>query len=943
MGSNLFIYDKPLKCINTLCIKREKLLNEILRGITRGNYYSILGPKYSGKTILLHQIMQEIKEINYPQVLCVYIDLADFRGLDSDSLFRQIYKKIITRIKFKEEDAFTEFNNSISRLLQHLPDKKIILTFDNIELIPNYLAKELIKTFRAIFMERGIRKEFNKFIVIIAGAIELFELSVGEGEGSPFNIAKCIILPEFDQQESELLIEQGIERAKVIIEKDAKEMLIEKINGQPYLLQKLCYITVEKVRQENRNTITTKDIKEAIEDYIKVGIRDKIFKSMVKKIEEYPELLETLMDIMDGEKPKLKQVSVDIGKLELTGAVIIKNNEYLVRNDIYGRFLKNYFNYARLGEFFTISGRYDKAIDYFESLAKEEKNKRLSKTQINNIFLSLFNLMYASLEIEKIYDLILKGFYTFLGFDDVRLWILNKEKGCLECKRSWSGKTKGLKMPIPEEDKCPELESFNEEKLIVDEELSKLTLTIPLISQNGEKLGIITAIRFNQGKQGNIKEVELDLLKSFVHQTAIAIENATQFKEREELTKSIHGLYDTANQIISSISKPEAIFQEIVDTIGTLLNAKVCYIGLKEKDGWEIKASYKDSELKGKMYYEGITKEIIETGEIFKAEWVSSWENVEYKGVKFTDWQKTDKKGLKAGVIVPLKVSKNETIGVISAYLSNRDYFLKREITLLEILSSQIAVAIENAYLYKHLQSKLENTHLQLLHSERLGVLGETLLSLAHEIKKPLTYIKGRAQRLSKRVKKDKESAKDLESIEDNINRLTDLVNSWLKHGGLSSPQIKPIDIAKVINEALLYTESEYFSKGIKVIKNFHPDIFQIESDEKQLLQVFMNIIKNAIESMSTGGELTISTDLANEFVIFKIIDTGCGIPKEDIKKVFEPCFTTKDKEEGIGLGMAISRRIVEKNHGGSIRVESELGKGTTFIIKLPIKNKSSE
>lgn len=922
MHINPFIYDKPLKCIKTLCIEREQLLNEIIREVMRGSYYSILSPRYSGKTTFLYQIKKEIEKRQ--QFICIYIDLENFRSLDLDNLYHQLYKRIIASLKLKE-DNFLEFRNSISLLLKNLPDKNLILILDNIELIYDYLAKELLKTLRAIFMERGIRKEFNRFRVIIAGAIELFELSIGKG--SPFSIARHITLPEFDHQESELLIKQGMEKAKVIIKEEAKEMLIKKTNGQPYLLQKLCYMAIERIRLKNRNTITPEDIKELIEDYIKIGIRDKVFKSMVKKIKEYPELLETLVDIMEGRKPKLQQVSIEIGRLELTGAIIINDNEYLIRNEIYERVLKNYFNYAKLGDFFTIAGRYNKAIEYFEKLDKENK-----KLQINNVFLSLFNLMYTSYDLERIYDLILKGLYTFLGFDDVRIWILNKEGGYLECKRMITEKVKGIKIPISQErGSFYELKVLNEKKIIIDNsELTKLALGIPLISQTGNMLGIIGAIRFTQDKKEGIKEVEVDLLKSFAYQSTIAIENAMQFKERKELTQNLKGLYRTANQISSSVSKPEAIFQKIVDTVGSLLNAEVCYIGLKEKNGWEIKASYREKRLEGKKYNKGITKKVIETGEFLKAEWVKNWGEVEYKGVQFTNWRRANEKGLKACIIAPLKVGEDKAMGVISVYLSNREYFLEREITLLKILANQIAVAIENAKKFREIQD-MERALIQL---EKMSELGLFAGGIAHEIRNPLWNIKNALKLIEMKANTD-ELYKYVKIADENITRASNIIQDLLYFSKSARLEMNLLDLNQLIKLTLTLIEKQIKRDNIEVKTELSHKLPQVMANENGLKLVIINLIKNAIQAMPEGGKLGIRTEYNDGMVQFSVSDTGVGISPEDKEKIFAPYFSTKP--DGRGFGLSLAHKIIEK-HQGRIEVKSKLGEGTTFVVSLPIE-----
>jgi two-component system NtrC family sensor kinase len=146
------------------------------------------------------------------------------------------------------------------------------------------------------------------------------------------------------------------------------------------------------------------------------------------------------------------------------------------------------------------------------------------------------------------------------------------------------------------------------------------------------------------------------------------------------------------------------------------------------------------------------------------------------------------------------------------------------------------------------------------------------------------------------------------------------------------------------MQECLTFIENQATFQNIEFMKHFEPDLPMILVDPSQMQQVFLNMIINAAEAMEEGGELTIQTKLdpTGDFISIEISDTGYGIPEEHFDKLFDPFFTTKEVGHGTGLGLAISYGIV-KEHKGTINVESTLGKGTTFIIRLPIRPEETE
>lgn len=233
---------------------------------------------------------------------------------------------------------------------------------------------------------------------------------------------------------------------------------------------------------------------------------------------------------------------------------------------------------------------------------------------------------------------------------------------------------------------------------------------------------------------------------------------------------------------------------------------------------------------------------------------------------------------------------------------------------------------------FNKMAEDIETTQKQLIQSEKMASLGQLSAGVAHEINNPLANISLNAQMLLQDVEDEKVKSR-LTKIEDNVDRATKIVKSLLEFS--RTPEFHPsyTDINSLLTKTLDILKHEV--KRVEVVEKFDRELPEAPVDPNQIQQVFINIITNATQAMPDGGTLTLRTGQVGDIVEIEITDTGEGISQENLIRVFDPFFTTKKVGKGTGLGLSISYRIVEK-HGGYIEVKSEIGKGTSFIIKLP-------
>ncbi len=242
-------------------------------------------------------------------------------------------------------------------------------------------------------------------------------------------------------------------------------------------------------------------------------------------------------------------------------------------------------------------------------------------------------------------------------------------------------------------------------------------------------------------------------------------------------------------------------------------------------------------------------------------------------------------------------------------------------------------------YYGKELEKKMEElkkSQDQLLQSERLASIGQLAASMAHELRNPLGVIKNVSYYLNMTVGKSNDKIKKhLHILDQELATSNKIITDLLDFSSGKEPSLKESDLNKILKGGL---EKIEIPENVKLKLKLESKLPKLMADSEQLQRVFMNIIVNALQAMPEGGELKISSHGKDDFVSVQITDSGVGIPDEDIYKIYEPLFTTKVK--GIGLGLALSRQILNM-HNGSIEAKSKTGKGTTFTVRLPVKKES--
>lgn len=231
-----------------------------------------------------------------------------------------------------------------------------------------------------------------------------------------------------------------------------------------------------------------------------------------------------------------------------------------------------------------------------------------------------------------------------------------------------------------------------------------------------------------------------------------------------------------------------------------------------------------------------------------------------------------------------------------------------------------------------------ELTRKKFMESERLALVGQLAANIAHELNNPLQGIVTYSHLLLEKDTCDEPSKQSIQKIVIQANRCRDIIRGLLDFSRQRKPDKTLTNINSLLQESVSLVENQALFLNIQLSLELDNDLPMVIVDPSQLVRVFINLIVNAAEAMDGNGRLTIKSrrDTEQNCIEVEVTDTGMGIPEENVEKIFDPFFTTKDTGHGVGLGLAISYGII-KEHKGTISVESEVGKGTTFTIRLPI------
>ncbi len=417
-------------------------------------------------------------------------------------------------------------------------------------------------------------------------------------------------------------------------------------------------------------------------------------------------------------------------------------------------------------------------------------------------------------------------------------------------------------------------------------------------------------------------------------------------KEREEIA-----LYQSSKIIFTTL-KLDALFKIVMDLIQKVLCADEGSLMLLDgKDQLYIAASL------------GIPDHIIKNVHLSMGERVAGRIQQDKKDYllvggleNYPNFQGIEgNPRVRSSIVCPL-IYQNKVLGVLNLNrTTTAENFTASDLRNASTFAAQVAHGIQNARLYQTLEDKiaelkesnrmLKETQNQLVESEKLASIGRLVAGVAHELNNPLTAVLGYAHLLLNDEMKGKVRDKDkicgqLSIVYREAQRCRQIVQDLLVFARHHEPRREALNPCLLIDEVIDVLKFEFKKGNIEVVRQYPNPQPTIQADPSQLRQVFLNILVNArdaLQEISAVRRIDITVLVKNEKTVqFVFVDNGPGIPEKNMNKIFDPFFTTKDVGKGTGIGLSLSYGVVQ-SHGGSIRVQSEEGKGATFTIELPV------
>jgi signal transduction histidine kinase len=269
-----------------------------------------------------------------------------------------------------------------------------------------------------------------------------------------------------------------------------------------------------------------------------------------------------------------------------------------------------------------------------------------------------------------------------------------------------------------------------------------------------------------------------------------------------------------------------------------------------------------------------------------------------------------------------------------SQEMSERDEgpFLKEERNLIDTVAREVALIIERRQAEEE-KAKLQD---QLRHADRLATIGQLAAGVAHELNEPLGNILGFAQLALKCADLPEQARKDIDRIASASLYTREVIRKLMLFARQMPSSKTQLNLNHIVEEGLGFFEARCSKADIHLIRRLHPSLPEIDADPSQMTQILVNLVVNAIHAMPRGGELVVQTLAGADHVSLVVEDMGVGMNREVMSQIFIPFFTTKDVNEGTGLGLPVTHGIVTA-HGGSIHVSSEIGRGSRFEVRFPL------
>jgi signal transduction histidine kinase/CheY-like chemotaxis protein len=438
-----------------------------------------------------------------------------------------------------------------------------------------------------------------------------------------------------------------------------------------------------------------------------------------------------------------------------------------------------------------------------------------------------------------------------------------------------------------------------------------------------------------------------DLLHTVGLAVGLAVDNSRLYRQMEKRLREIQALYDVGSALVSTLDLDDLLTLIVRSAVGTIEKASNGVLHLLDEETSELhpRALTFVGEVRpdqiGRTQMRtgrGVAGYALETGQVVNIPDVSQDPRFVRVG---------QMRPFASMLVVPMRLG-DRNIGTLSIDSAETHAFSPSDERLLVTLATQAAAAIQNARLVRDLQqslAELENTHAQLIQSEKLSAVGQLIAGVAHELNNPLTAVMGYAQLLQGGDGVDASVSRDLQKIYSQAQRAAKIVQNLLTFARQHKAERQQVDVSEVLERTLELRAYQLRMDNIEVETRLAQQPLVTLADPNQLQQVFLNLINNAHDAISAyraSGHLLVESQRCGDTIVVSLADDGPGLSPQVQRHLFEPFFTTKEVGRGTGLGLSICYGIISQ-HGGRIWAENTSDSGARFVVELKVATESGQ
>lgn len=481
-------------------------------------------------------------------------------------------------------------------------------------------------------------------------------------------------------------------------------------------------------------------------------------------------------------------------------------------------------------------------------------------------------------------------------------------------------------------------------------ENARSSMVVPL-KYRGQIIGILT---IESPRPEAFSQYDENLIVVIASHLAGLVEYGRLREEAEGRARSLGLIHEVVQQVIG-LNDMQEMAQITADLLAQYFGYELAAVLLEDKNkkltirGFGGKHSdiiQKIASGYGLSSHTGITGHVFSTGESVMVN--DTRQDPRYQPLE--GWDAASE------ICVPLRNSER-VFGIVDIESSQPNAFTNNDLLAIESLAGILSAVVSSSDQYQRLQEtvrKLRQTQIELkarmdaqraaenrlIQAAKLAAVGEMAAGIAHELNNPLTTVTGFTELILEDLPADAPNRTELEMVQREARRATDVVRRLLDFSRQGERIRTRADLNEIVEDVIALTAHLIQTSGVQLILELGGDIPWVSVDRNQMKQVLLNLIHNALQAMPNGGSLYLSTETrareGRSWVVISVRDTGSGISAEDRERIFEPFFTTKGERGGTGLGLSVTYGIVT-DHGGVIDVESELEKGSTFTVWLPL------